>query len=248
MYHFSQWLTEQMVWKATNQRKSAADSTVSNFPSCHRRLAFWMKSQLADPYHSFFFFTLRLISSNQIMLDWPLMHRSLLLCFSRTGWSCAESERGRLNLFFQLKDTSCCSAVSKSHLQHKDISANAGRALSLALLWYIHTVFTRQGYLCLLSTAECLYHLFWMAARDSGKSQEICFQNPVTLLSKTTVFACSFSQRQTSLHHLAWPVFFLFFIATSLHLNVISLAEHPHLWPLYLIEGPLILTFALKGR
>lgn len=145
------------------------------------------------------------------MLDWPLMHRSLLLYFSRTGSSCAESERGRLNLFFQLKDASCCSAVSKSHLQRKDISANAGRALSLALLWYVHTVFTRQGYLCLLSTAECLYHLFWMAARDSGKSQEICFQNPVTLLSETTVFACSFSQRQTSLHHLAWPVVSLFY-------------------------------------
>lgn len=246
MYHFSRRLTEQMVWKATNQRKSAADSTVSNFPSCHRRLAFWMKCQLADPYHSFFF-SLRLISSNQTMLDWPLMHRSLLLCFSRTGCSCAEYERGRLNLFFQLKDTSCCSAVSKSHLQHKDISANAGRALSLALLWYVHTVFTRQGYLCLLSTAECLYHLFWMAARDSGKSQEICFQNPVTLLCETTVFACSFSQRQTSLHHLAWPVVFLFYFKiTSSKCDLIGWTPSP--LSLYLVEGPLILTFALKGR
>lgn len=96
----------------------------------------------------------------------------------------------------------------------------------------------RQGYLCLLSAAEFLYHLFQLAAGDSEKSQEIYFQNPLTLLWHATEFACSDSQE-----NIINILLSLFFLAASLHLNVISSAkQHPHLWPAYLSAAPPNLT------
>lgn len=151
-----------------------------------------------------------------------------------------------LNLCFQLKDkffsTFCCSAGKKSHRRYSTkvpvrVQARSSLCCDAYMLFR-----ARQGYLYLLITAECLYHLFQLAAGDSEKSQEIYFQNPVTLLRQATEFARSDSQ--DNIINILLSLFF-FFLAASLHPNVISLAkQHPHLWPAYLSAATLNLACA----
>lgn len=177
-----------------------------------------------DSFYLFFFSFLTLKSQCPLTMDFPLMCRSLLLCtsvFQRQTRTCISNSRTTFS-------ASCRSAVSESRLQY-GTKASARVHARPTLCCDAYMLFSaRQGYLCLLSTAERLYHLFRLAAGDSGKSQEICFQNPVALLRHATAFACSDSHDIIIL--LSLFLFIFYFFAASLHFNLISLAEqHPHL-------------------
>lgn len=130
------------------------------------------------------------ISLHQIQLDWPLIYYYPPLLYlwagslSLTGW--------KTHCTFVFSSRTCFyisrAAVQKSHPQNKDI---------IAFLWYVHTVFSCQGYLGFFSAAGCAYHLFWMAARECRKSEERRFNKLVMFFSEEFVFT---SRRGTSTH------------------------------------------------
>lgn len=195
----------------------------------------WSKNHLIHRYFFSFSFYPQTSVANHDGL--PIEVSLCSLCKSWQTWTCVSSLRTSFSLHL-------AAPQYQNHIyntaQRHQWGCKRGPIFCCDAYMQFHA---RQGYLCLLSTAECLYHLFQLAAGDSDKSQEIFFQNPVTLLRHASEFACSDSQ--DNIINILLSLFF--FLAASLHLNVISLAEqHPHLWPAYLSAAPLNLTCASR--
>lgn len=111
-------------------------------------------------------------------------------CTSELARSCWQAGRHTVPLFSAQGHvfTFPRAAVHKSHPRNKDI---------IAFLWYVHKVFSCQGYLGFYSAAGYAYHLLWMAARERRKSEERLFNKLVMFFSEEFVFT---SRRGTSTH------------------------------------------------
>lgn len=151
-----------MEQRATNQRKSQPVTSPNVLRPASRETSY-LRERPVGCFSTFLFFW-GSISLHQIQLDWPLIYYYPPLLYlwagslSLTGW--------KTHCTFVFSSRTCFyisrAAVQKSHPRNKDI---------IAFLWYVHTVFSCQGYLGFFSAAGCAYHLFWMAARNVGSQR-----------------------------------------------------------------------------
>lgn len=160
----------QLEEKATNQRKPVVVTDLTYVWKPVSQGTSYLKKRPAGYFLCFIFW--RSIPLHQILLDLLLIHYHHLLLYS---WVALAKSPKKAHCTIVFKDISfipplCCVKVT-STVQRYRCKFTKG----LASLWYVHAVFTCQGYLCYCGTTGHRYHPFWVADRERRASAESCF-------------------------------------------------------------------------